>query len=217
MKRLRKQGQQRGLQVKFYACGEYGEKLGRPHYHIALFGQDFREDRYPWRMNKGKRLDRSHELEKLWKYGNVEIGNLEADSAMYIASYVTKKITGKMADWHYRKTDENGEEYWIEPEFSLMSRGGRTGRGIAHAWFEKFHNDVYPHDECIVNGHAKKPPKYYDKLFDQMNPIEMAYIKLCREGRAKLLEGDNTPARLSDKEAVLKAKLDLKKRNLENT
>lgn len=203
--------------LKFFACGEYGDKLGRPHYHLALFGEDFRQDRYIWRNEKGNTLYRSPLLEQAWKRGNSEIGNLTQESAMYIASYVTKKITGPRAHWHYRKLDEHGNEYWLEPEFSLMSRGGRKGRGLGHAWLMKYHTDVYPEDLVVTNkGHKAKPPRYYDNLIEQIAPETSALIKFRREMRAKQLAGDNTPARLADKETVTIAKQALKKRNLEN-
>ena len=45
MKRLR---MKIGVPVRYLLCGEYGEKRGRPHFHILLFGYAF-PDRRPWR------------------------------------------------------------------------------------------------------------------------------------------------------------------------
>ena len=39
MKRLRFHF--RGVPIRFYMCGEYGEDFGRPHFHACLFGLDF--------------------------------------------------------------------------------------------------------------------------------------------------------------------------------
>lgn len=203
--------------VRFYLVGEYGERFGRPHYHIALFGEDFSDDRrYHYTSDSGHNVWRSSRLEELWPYGNSEVGELTIESAAYIAAYVLKKINGKKADEHYRRTDPNtGQEIWIEPEFAFMSRGGRRGRGIAAEWLSKYMSDVYPHDHVVHNGKQLKPPRYFDKLLEQYDPITMEVIRLARETRAKDLAEDNTPARLRDKEIVTAAKLKLKQRNLE--
>lgn len=212
MKRLR---EKINKPVRFYMCGEYGEKLGRPHYHYLLFGHAF-PDRYYWKTStSGEKLYRSPTLEKLWPFGNAWVGEVTYESCAYVAAYVMKKINGNQADWHYRRTDEAGNDYWIEPEFALMSRGGRRGRGLAATWLDEFREDVYNDDAVIRNAVKCKPPRYYDKLLALFDPVRWEVIKLHRETRAKELADDNTPARLADKEAVLKAKLALKKRQLE--
>lgn len=220
MKRLRADVAERNpsTRIRFYAVGEYGDRFGRPHYHIALFGEDFSDERKYWRTSGGYPCYRSSRLEKLWPHGNSEIGELTIESAAYVASYVMKKVNGKMASEHYkRENPETGTIYWITPEFALMSRGGRRGRGIASEWFSKYAEDVYPFDYVVHDGRKLKPPRYFDKLLDAYDPVAMAVIRMQREHRAKELAADNTPARLADKEAVTKAKLATKKRQLENT
>ena len=214
LKRLRIDNFRRGsASVRYYACGEYGEKLGRPHYHIALFGEAFADDRYKWRTSaQGHTLYRSSRLEKLWPYGHAEIGDLTSESAQYVAGYITKKITGKDADEHYERIDPiTGERYWLPPEFSVMSRKP----GIGKAWLEKFMTDVYPHDRVIVNGQPSPPPRFYDKILELVSPEEMEEIKQGRAQRAAQFAADNTAARMRDKEQVTKARLALKKRTLE--
>ena len=212
MKRLRFSQSELGLaKVRYYLVGEYGERTQRPHYHIALFGEDFSDDRIYHRTSGDYRVYRSSRLQQLWGLGNCEIGELTTDSAAYIARYVMKKINGKKADQHYRRELPDGEILYLVPEFAHMSRRP----GLGKSWLEQYIDDVYPHDHVVVNGHKFKPPRYYDKLMEAFEPGQMAVIKFLREARCKELEADNTPARLADKEAVTKAKLALKKRNLE--
>lgn len=218
MKRLRKsQGEPGGSTkggLRFYMCGEYGAKLDRPHYHAAIFGEDFSGDRYEWKRTASGVLYRSPRLEKLWDFGYSSVAELNFDTAAYIARYIMKKITGDQAAEHYKRIDpETGETYWLPPEFSVMSRGNHDGRGgIGADWFRKYRSDVYPHDTCIMNGAKFKPPRYYDKLLEKVDAAAMEIIKEQRENGIN--HNDNTPARLKAKEAVAQAKLRQSKRNL---
>lgn len=99
MKRLRKKY---GSGIRFYMCGEYGEKLARPHFHACLFGHDF-DDKKVWKKtDAGSVLYRSAELEKLWPFGYSSVGDVSFESAAYVARYIMKKITGEAAESHYK-------------------------------------------------------------------------------------------------------------------
>lgn len=98
MKRLRKKY---GDGIRFYMCGEYGDKLGRPHFHACLFNHDF-DDKKLWQTTpSGSRLFRSSDLESLWPYGFSSIGDVTFESAAYVARYIMKKVGGDAADEHY--------------------------------------------------------------------------------------------------------------------
>ena len=82
MKRLRKRC---GIGIRFFQCGEYGEKLKRPHHHVCLFGYDF-PDKYVYGKSKsGHFLYRSSLLEELWPFGFCTIGELTKETAGYTA------------------------------------------------------------------------------------------------------------------------------------
>lgn len=72
-KKLRKQG----FVFRYLACGEYGEKYGRPHYHAIIFGI--------------KKSDVKI-LEKIWNKGYVYVGDVTVQSARYVANYVLKSV-----------------------------------------------------------------------------------------------------------------------------
>jgi len=44
MKRLRKHYS--GRTIRYYMCGEYGENMGRPHYHAVFFNLRFADQLY---------------------------------------------------------------------------------------------------------------------------------------------------------------------------
>lgn len=206
MRSLRKRT---GRKLRFFCCGEYGGQFGRPHYHLILFGMNFNEDRRAIRqLDSGCKVFRSPFLEKVWTHGWSSIGDVTFESAAYVARYCVGKVTGQKAVEHYARVDEFGE--WEQtPEYAQMSRAD----GIGKAWFDKFHSDVYPHDYVVVGGMKLPPPRYYDNLYDEKDPEGLEYIKFLRSLDAELRFADNTPRRLSDKETVARAKLEMFKRN----
>jgi len=213
LKRLRKKLYPQ--KVRFFLCGEYGEKLKRPHYHAILFGYDPR-DKIP--ISDGTHpLFESPFLTETWGKGSVILGSVTFESAAYVANYATKKITGKPAAEHYRG---------LRPEFLLMSRRP----GIGRSWFEKFQSDVYPSDQVISRGAACRPPRYYDNLIEKTNPDILAAIKKTRQAQAQVLESftlkggtvvhvapGNNARRLAAREICAVAKHQLKRRSLENS
>lgn len=208
-KRLRKQIAPR--RIRYFAVGEYGDLSFRPHYHICLFGWDFAHDRKLWSNSRQYALYYSPSLEKLWEYGHSSIGELNPSTAAYTARYVTKKINGPRAEEHYRRVHlGTGEEYQLQPEFSVSSR--RPGIGTGH--FDRYRTDIYPDDFVVLNGCKSRTPRFYDKLLDRVDPALLEKVKAKRLDFAKSRAENSTPDRLAVREKVLKAKLKLKAREI---
>lgn len=214
-KRLRKKY---GKGIRYYMAGEYGSKLGRPHYHAIVFGLDF-SDKTVWkRTNAGSIIYRSASLEALWPFGYSSIGDVTFESAAYVARYVMKKVTGDLAEKHYRTVDlSTGEITQLKPEYNRMSNGSGSGKGgIGAQWYKQFASDVHNHDYVVTrDGKTCRPPRYYDKLLKRVDPDAYELIKDKREIELDKLASDNTPQRLIAKGVILKQNLNKLKRTLE--
>lgn len=203
-------------------AGEYGGKLGRPHFHAILFGIGF-ADRIPLKKNRqGQILYTSEELTSIWGQGHVSIGDVSFQSAAYVARYVMKKITGDLAHEHYKRVDpETGEVYWLLPEYNRMSLKAPLGSppgtpgGLGALWYQKFRTDVTTGDSVILEGQAMRPPRYYDKILSLENPVLSEETRMQRYETSLKYQEENTPERLATREQVTLARLNLKKRSLE--
>lgn len=101
---------------RYLACGEYGDRFGRPHYHVCMFGLDIHDLKV---YQQGEyTLFTSAFLSHVWGKGFVQVGDLNYSTASYITRYVLKK----RGQW----TEE-------KKPFYLMSRRP----GIGAEWFEK--------------------------------------------------------------------------------
>ena len=190
--------------IRYFHCGEYGAKLKRPHHHACIFNFDF-EDKKLWTVRQGVRLYRSEDLEskRLWPFGYATIGDVTIESAAYVARYITKKINGKEAEDHYKKVNKKtGEIVSIEPEYITMSRRP----GIGKRWFDQFKRDLYPKDFVTHKGKKFKTPKYYDGIYDVIEPEKFQEIKEKRLDKIKKYQSNNTPSRLRVREKCQKAR-----------
>jgi len=211
MKRLRKKVYPK--KIRYYHCGEYGEKFNRPHYHSLLFGHQFSDLKLF--SNKGQfPVFTSEELDGIWQKGHAIVGDVTFESAAYVARYVMKKITGEKAEQHYAGR---------KPEYTTMSRRPGIGKG----WYEKFKTDIYPRDGVIVRGHKSRVPRFYDNLLADEDPLMLEKLKdIRRLNRFRTVEdvlSNGKLARVSDndsfrnpvKDAVLIAKVGQLKRPYE--
>ena len=194
-KKLRKRT---GGNIRYYACGEYGDQEFRPHYHACVF--NYRPtDGVLFKTTDFGHLYSSLVLDEIWSHGHTLFGDVTFKSAAYVARYVMKKMTGDRADERYQRFDQStGEIIDLVPEFSTSSRRP----GIGSKWLEIFKGDVYPFDEIIVNGHPTKPPAFYDKWLEKHYPEEHKEIKRHRQQQGEKYAHDNTPDRKRVKEII---------------
>lgn len=142
IKRLRKAVNP--VKVRYYACGEYGSKGKRPHYHLVIFGYDF-PDRIEYRRDKkGFMMCRSPLLEKLWPFGISSV--LPANMTTF--GYVTKDMQKLIPVSDDRL-----------PPFIRMSSHPGIG---ANGWSRSLTDGKLWHD-----GKSIPLPRYYKKLAER--------------------------------------------------
>lgn len=202
--------------IRYYACGEYGSRTFRPHYHICLYGIDLFG--YPfeeWIPSKsGKRQWRSKYLENIWKRGMVTFSRMNWDTAAYCARYTMKKVKGITPEYYSSAN--------LLPEFVVMSRKP----GIGRTFFEDHKEEIYEFDSIIQRspdgGRKTKPPRYFDLCLEKVNPELYKRIKQNRKEcaeyakRIKLERTDLSYEELLEvEEKVLSRKVQALKRELE--
>lgn len=219
--------------VRFFHCGEYGEKHGRPHYHACVFNWDF-GDKYVWYPDRATeqrcreqeiKMYRSKALDELWPFGTATIGDVTFESAAYVARYITKKVLNENG-----YTDADGK-YWPseyetyqgrQAEYVTMSRRP----GIGTAWFNLYSSDVFPSDRVVLRGREMRPPKFYDKLFEKINPVpdhfevapytKVGMLKAKRTVQGKIISQAEPESRLSVREECHLLRFQQLKRGFEN-
>lgn len=155
--------------IKYFMCGEYGDKLSRPHYHAILFGLDFADKTFRTTRRGNKYFD-SQILNDIWGKGKCVIGEVTLQSAAYVARYAVKKVTGNAAKRFYRDRI---------PEYAHPSNG------IGKRWLLDNFQSVYESDEIIIlNAKNKavrhKPPRRYDEWMRELDPVLYARVKARR-------------------------------------
>lgn len=172
--------------IRYFCCGEYGPKGGRPHYHLAIFNWE-PNDLILYKQNKhGDAIFKSKSLQKIWGKGFVTVEELNFHTAAYIARYVQKKAgimpnrreyTGRLIP-EIKIDERNGQEFTHfkreikqpellkEKEFLIMSRGV----GIGRTYYEKNKEKILRNKGILMKVKDKvklKPiPRYFKKLWE---------------------------------------------------
>lgn len=105
--------------IRYFACGEYGDRTGRPHYHAAIFGLAGCQFGVTTSTSKYC-CEACDVVYRAWGKGSILLGGLEPKSASYIAGYVSKKWT--------KHNDPSGRH----PSFARMSLRPGIGLGMMH-------------------------------------------------------------------------------------
>lgn len=111
LKRFRHQISNRPL--KYFACGEYGDKTARAHYHLILFHNE---------------KDFIQKIKDSWNLGMVDIGTVTPKSIRYVLKYVLKN-QNVLINFHrvlkpFRLMSKGlGKSYLLNNLESLKKRG----------------------------------------------------------------------------------------------
>lgn len=194
--------------IRFYACGEYGTRSRRPHYHVILFGvspEELDDEWVFWNGQSGpstnvrpSRLDTV--LYRTWNRGIVHVGEVSRKSIQYVAGYVTKKMTSD------------------DDSFALMSRKPGIGSDAADAIVATLKkaniSDVNVGKELRIDG--KKWPigrylstrieKLRGEFFDSSKYIDSVYSLLVESQDSEKPFIDYLVSLDDDKYSILEAK-----------
>ncbi len=209
LKRIRKLFDLReGRKIRFYACGEYGTRSRRPHYHAILFGvspEELDSEWFLWNGQSGPatnvrpaRLDTV--LYRTWCRGIVHVGEVSRKSIQYVAGYITKKMTSD------------------DDSFALMSRKPGIGSDAADAIVATLKkaniSDVNVGKELRIDGNKWPIGRYLSlrieklrgELFDSSKYIDSVYSLLVESQESEKPFVDYLVSLDDDKYSILEAK-----------
>lgn len=203
------------VRIRYLACGEYGDQLGRPHYHAIVFGYSFNGVE-PWCKNElGQYTYVCKELSELWPLGLATVTNdVSRELIGYVARYVVKKVNGDMSIAHYTDPETGVIR---QKEFLVMSRRP----GIGETWIRENAAEVVAHGNTILsNGHLAPLPRYFEnkvlQIADETTTKELLTNKERRAIMARKKVEDNTPDRLGDREEIKLRRASLLSRKLDS-
>lgn len=153
---------------RYLHCGEYGERTHRAHYHAAIWGIDFTEDRTVFSDRGGHKTYISESLADTWGLGFCTVAPLTFASARYVAGYVVKKLRNDRWEGEHAVYGNTDQPFWVtQPPYITMS----TRPGLGAAYFDEFWSDIYPRDHITIEGKQYRPPQYFDKLLQRTQPV----------------------------------------------
>lgn len=159
LKRLRKL-----RAVRFFACGEYGERNQRPHYHSIIYGVD----------------ERDRDLvEDTWGLGRTQTVNVTPATIAYTAGYAAKKFGFRKGLGVDEKIDVATGiiSQWQHPFIQMSRRPGIGGaaRQYINSW----------RSYAVSNGYKMPVPRYLHQAWkDQASTQQLEDLLLEKSNLA---------------------------------
>lgn len=167
IKRLRRRIEPNKL--RYFACGEYGSKGQRPHYHLLLFGYRPDDLKVLKKTEKNQIIYTSDELSSIWNKGFCSVGNVSGFSAKYCAKYM-------------QKLNDLPDNY-VKP-FTRAS----TKPGLGLDYFMQHKDEFIKTDEIYFNGRKQHIPRYFLRKVEVEN--DLSSLREGRKTKARLLYKD---------------------------
>lgn len=173
----------KGRKISYYACGEYGDLNGRPHYHSIVLGLDCGnyDDRYiiakSWKFCDWKKILSSQR-------GKSAIGTVTPDSMRYVTDYIHKKFIVSKPKKREGEAESSYNDRLVSYYINLMDYYGRResefqlcSLGIGKKWLETQVDDIKKSGKIKYNGKEVGLPRYYsDKVEVNLNvKLENSY------------------------------------------
>lgn len=192
LKRLRNETEGR---VRFFCCGEYGEKYGRAHWHLILFF----ENRLPPNLRVRERyIHEGADGRMLWPHGWSYWDRPSEQAIRYVAKYVLKNerrgystltrfsTQPELGNEYFRQQAELAVEQQLPPSlwYSFPNEAGgrvrkyRLSRAAAfkylrayrYIWQAKYGNNDWPQSDIIES--------FEDVLAKKRQPSELEFRRL---------------------------------------
>lgn len=156
--------------IRYFACGEYGEKKDRPHYHAIIFNFEVKDkEKLKGHFNSEYPKFTSKEILKIWGKGRISLDEVNYNTCEYVARYIMKKQKGRGAEDFYEEKNK-------VPEFTIMSRKPGIARDFYESIKGNYENQVI-WNKTRAGMRKAKTPRYFEKLYDLEFPEELKAIK----------------------------------------
>ncbi|UPW41562.1 replication initiator protein [Peromfec virus RodF8_56] len=151
------------LRIRVFYSGEYGEKRGRPHFHLIVFNW-IPDDLQNLFIKNGEQFYVSKTVSDLWKRGNILVGALTFQTAFYCAKYLQKF---------------KGTEKEVKPFVGMSNRPGIAYNAITY--------DMLKDGKIYYNGKVYPIPRYFVKVLERDRGILDSDVLELRSRRIRNL------------------------------
>lgn len=152
--------------IRYFYCGEYGEKRHRPHYHAIIYGLPIYSSGLKYfATDTSKRGNINYccpRISKIWEKGRVTFCDFTPATAAYVAQYTYGKTSSKLSSYVSTRV--------VKPFIGSSQRPS-----IGYLFFNEFHTKIYERGyfkpfsdkEIII-----RPIPYFNKLLEKEHKLE---------------------------------------------